>query len=163
MNVIIRKGKKEDIPQVFALIQELAEFEKAPEQVSNTAEELAKEGFGPNPSYRLLVAEHEEIIVGMAIYFVKYSTWKGRGLFLDDLIVTEKMRSKGIGRMLLNAFLEVAGNEGAKQVHWQVLDWNTPAINFYRNIGSKIDHEWLDCKMSPDEIEAYLKKSASSH
>lgn len=132
---------------MFALIRELALFEKAPEQVTNTESAMLHDGFGEHPVFESLVAECEGTVVGMALYFVKYSTWKGKGLYLDDLIVTESFRGRGIGQALLNAFLQQARARGARQVHWQVLDWNQPAIDLYKKIGASVDAEWLDCKM----------------
>ena len=130
----IRKGTKADLPGVFLLINELALFEKAPEAVTNTIAMMENDGFGENPVFGFHVAEVDSEIVGMALYFVKYSTWKGRGLYLDDLIVTEI---------------------DAKQVHWQVLDWNTPAVDFYKKLGASIEAEWWDCKMNENEIASY--------
>src|ERR1043165_5301122 len=124
MAVIIRNGSKNDLPGVLRLIKELAEFEKAPDAVTNSVGDMEKEGFGSQPSFRFHVAELNREIVGIAIYYIKYSTWKGKGLYLDDLIVTEKLRGKGIGKKLFDAFMLEAKNIGAKQVHWQVLDWN---------------------------------------
>jgi GNAT superfamily N-acetyltransferase len=152
---IIRKGKKEDLPGIFRLINELALFEKAPEEVTNTIASMEEDGFGENPVFGFYVAETTDAIAGMALYFVKYSTWKGRGLYLDDLIVTENMRGKGIGRKLFEAFISEAKNSGAKQVHWQVLDWNTPAVEFYKNVGAKIEAEWWDCKMTEAQIQNF--------
>ena len=123
MNVIIRKGKKEDVPAVHQLVVELATYEKAPEQVSNTVERMLEDGFGNNPVYYLIVAEIENTIVGMAIYFIKYSTWKGKGVYLDDIVVTESMRGKKIGKQLFDAVMKHAYSLGAQQLHWQVLDW----------------------------------------
>ena len=101
------------------------------------------------------MAESEGNILGMALYFVKYSTWKGKGLYLDDLIVSEVHRGKGIGRKLFDAFMNEAKTIGAKQVHWQVLDWNTPAIDFYKKLGSSVEVEWLDCKMTEEQVGKY--------
>src|SRR5687767_9972408 len=131
MNVVIRKGEKKDLQGMLALIHELAEFEKAPDAVTNTVEDMKHDGFGPHPVFRFHVAEAEGKIVGIAVYFVKYSTWKGKGLYLDDIVVTEKYRSRGIGKKLFDAFVEEARKENAKQLHWQVLDWNIRAIDFY--------------------------------
>ena len=148
MDCVIRRGEKKDLPAVLTLIRELALFEKAPEQVITTVESMEKDGFGADPCFEFIVAEAEEKIVGMALYFTKYSTWRGRGLYLDDLIVTESYRGKGIGSKLLNAVFDEAKKMNAKQIHWQVLDWNTPAIEFYKKVGAKIEGEWLDCKIS---------------
>lgn len=155
MKLIIRKGLKEDLPQVHKLISELALFEKAPEAVTNTVKDMEADGFGNNPAYGLHVAEMNGQLVGIAIYFIKYSTWKGKGLYLDDLIVTESQRGKGIGKKLFDAFMEEAKTINAKQVHWQVLDWNTPAIEFYKKLGSTVDSEWLDCKMTEKQIKEF--------
>ena len=129
----IRKGRKEDLGAVLRLVNELADFEKAPDAVTNTIADMEIDGFGSSPVFEFYVAEVNAEIAGIALYYVKYSTWKGKGLYLDDLIVTEKLRGKGIGRKLLNAFMVEAKKAGAKQVHWQVLDWNTPAIEFLKN------------------------------
>jgi GNAT superfamily N-acetyltransferase len=152
---IIREGRREDIQQAYELIRELALFEKAPQEVTNTAEQMERDGFGTNPAFSFLVATMKGKIIGMALYFVKYSTWKGKGLYLDDLIVTEKMRGQGIGRMLFDAFMIEAKKINARQVHWQVLDWNTPAIEFYRKLNASVDPEWLDCKLDEQQIKNY--------
>jgi len=161
MTVHIRPGKKDDLPAVMAMVQELAVFERAPDAITNTLAAMEEDGFGPSPAYRFLVAETGDRVVGLALYFTKYSTWKGRGLYLDDLIVTEPFRGKGIGKKLMLAFLEEARATGARQVHWQVLDWNAPAIGFYRNMGVVSDSEWLDCKMDAEEIAAYLRAAGN--
>jgi GNAT superfamily N-acetyltransferase len=155
MEINIRKGSKEDLPHVLNLIYELAEFEKAPDAVTNTVKDMEQDGFGSQPVFNFHVAEMENKIVGIAIYFVKYSTWVGKGLYLDDLLVTEKLRGRGIGQKLFNAFMEEAKRINAKQVHWQVLDWNTPAIDFYKKMNASIDAQWLDCKLTEDQIKNY--------
>jgi GNAT superfamily N-acetyltransferase len=147
----IRPASAADVPAMFALVQELALFEKAPEQVTNTAADMLRDGFGEQPVFRSLVAECDGKVVGLALFFVKYSTWKGKGLYLDDLIVTADYRGRGIGLALLKAYLEEARTSGARQVHWQVLDWNQPAIDLYRKMGASVDAEWLDCKMNVGE------------
>ncbi|MCX6274862.1 MAG: GNAT family N-acetyltransferase [Bacteroidetes bacterium] len=147
MNIIIRKGEKKDLPGVLALIHELAEFEKAPDAVTNTVALMEEDGFGEKPVFRFHVAELDEKIIGIAVYFVKYSTWKGRGLYLDDIVITEKYRSKGIGKKLFDLYVEEAKKIGAKQLHWQVLDWNVRAIEFYKRLDARIEAEWLDCKI----------------
>lgn len=147
----IRPARPADVPAMFALVRELALFEKAPEQVTNTEADMLRDGFGDRPLFEALVAEINGAIVGMALYFVKYSTWKGKGLYLDDLVVTESQRGKGIGMALLQAYLEKACACGARQVHWQVLDWNQPAIDLYKKMGASVDAEWLDCKMNVGE------------
>jgi len=155
MDIEIRKGRKEDLPHVLNLIHELAEFEKAPDAVTNTVKDMEQDGFSDQPVFNFHVAIVDGIIVGIAVYFIKYSTWVGKGLYLDDLMVTEKMRGKGVGQKLFNAFMEEAKHINAKQVHWQVLDWNTPAIDFYKKKDASIQAEWLDCKMTEEQINNY--------
>lgn len=152
MNTIVRFAKEEDIPFVHALIKELAEYEKAPQEVTNTVDDMLRDGFGPNPVFRCLVAETDGKVTGMAIYFVKYSTWKGKGIYLDDIVVTESMRRMGIGKLLFDAIVKDAKLIGAKQLHWQVLDWNTPAIEFYKKYNADLDGEWINCKLTEQQL-----------
>ena len=155
MDVIIRKGNKSDVPAVFRLVMELAVFEKGEHLVTNTAEQMMEDGFGKNPVYHLLVAETENKIVGIAIYFIKYSTWRGKGIFLEDLIVTEKMRKHGIGKKLFDAVIAEAKKLNARTMHWQVLDWNTPAIDFYKKYNCTFEGEWIDCKLDEKQLRAF--------
>lgn len=143
------------MPQVHALIRELAEFERAPLEVTTTVLEMERDGFGENPIYKFFVAESEEGIVGIALYYTAYSTWKGRTLYLEDLVVTERLRRTGIGRKLFNAVAQEAKETGAKRFRWQVLEWNEPAIAFYKNIGAELDGEWINCTMSEEQIQRY--------
>jgi GNAT superfamily N-acetyltransferase len=147
MNIQVRKGTPEDVPQVFKLVQELAVYEKAADQVSNTPEQMLEDGFGPNPIYGLLVAEVDGKIVGISMYYTRYSTWKGKRLYLEDLIVTESMRGSGLGKMLLNATIAEARATQCTGVMWQVLDWNEPAIKFYESYGARLDAEWINCHL----------------
>lgn len=147
MNVIIRKGERTDVPAVHALMMELAVYEKGEHLVTNTVEQMTEDGFGKNPVYGLLVAESAGEIIGMAIYYTKYSTWKGMGLFLEDLVVNEKYRKKGAGKKLFDAVVQEAKNMRARTMHWQVLDWNTPAIDFYKKYDCSFESEWIDCKL----------------
>lgn len=151
-NIQIRRGTKADIPAVLQLIKELALYEKAPEEVTNTIEAMEQDGFGEHPVFRLLVAETEGGVVGMAIYFIKYSTWKGKGVYLDDIVVNEAFRGQGVGRILLDEVIRDCKNLGAKQLHWQVLDWNEPAINFYKKYAASFDNEWINCKLNEEQI-----------
>lgn len=158
MEITIRKATKADTPAAHQLIVELAIFEKVPEAVTNTLEQFTKDGFGENPIYNLIVAENtNNKIVGMALYFYAYSTWKGKMLFLDDLIVTEKWRNKGIGKKLIDELFVIAKANNAKIVKWEVLDWNKPAIDFYEKLGAKIDKEWWACKFYEHQIEELSK------
>ena len=147
MDIKIRKGTPEDVPQVFELVQEVALFEKAADQVSNTPEQMLEDGFGPNPIYGLLVAEVDGKIVGISMYYTRYSTWKGKRLYLEDLIVTESMRGSGLGKMLLDATIVEARATQCTGVMWQVLDWNEPAIKFYERYGARLDAEWINCHL----------------
>lgn len=152
MNTIVRFAKEEDIPFVHALIKELATYEKAPQEVTNTVEDMLRDGFGAQPVFRCQVAETDGIVSGMAIYFVKYSTWKGKGVYLDDIVVTETMRRMGIGKLLFDAVVKDANSIGAKQLHWQVLDWNSPAIEFYKKYNADLDGEWVNCKLTEQQL-----------
>jgi GNAT superfamily N-acetyltransferase len=147
MQITIRKGTPDDVPQVFQLVQELALFERAPEQVTNTPEMMLKDGFGLEPIFGLFVAEVEGHIVGISLYYFRYSTWKGKRLYLEDLIVTESMRGHGLGKMLLDRTVEEAHNTNCTGMMWQVLDWNEPAIKFYQSYGARLDGEWINCHL----------------
>lgn len=143
------------MPQVHGLIRELAEFERAPLEVTTTVEEMERDGFGENPIYKFFVAEGAEGIVGIALYYTAYSTWKGRTLYLEDLVVTERLRRQGVGRKLFNAVAQEAKDTGAKRFRWQVLEWNEPAIAFYKTIGADLDGEWINCTMTEEQIQKY--------
>lgn len=145
MEIIFRKGQSGDIPKVFDLIKELALFEKAPEQVIVTPEQMLEDGFGNNPAYSLFVAESEGVVIGMAVFYYRYSTWKGKTVYLEDLLVTENFRKQGVGSGLLNMVLEHAKSINCQRVSWQVLDWNESAINFYKKFNATFDSEWLNC------------------
>jgi GNAT superfamily N-acetyltransferase len=147
MDVEIRVGTPSDIPDLLRLIQELADYEKAPNEVVVTEEILLEDGFGDNAIFEFFVAEHKSQILGIALYYTKYSTWKGRCLFLEDIIVTRSARQKGIGTLLMKAVIEQARVRKVKRLEWQVLNWNTPAIEFYKKINASIDDEWLNGRM----------------
>jgi GNAT superfamily N-acetyltransferase len=152
----IRKGTIDDLSQVHALIQELAEYEKAPDEVTNTLEDMRRDGFGDEPIYKFFVAETaDEGIIGIALYYTAYSTWKGKMIFLEDLVVTERLRRAGIGKMLFDAVAHEAKVVGAKRFKWQVLEWNDPAIAFYKKIGADLDGEWINCNMTEEQIQNY--------
>lgn len=144
MSIIIRESVREDVPIMFELIKELALYEKAPEQVTNTIEQMYLDGFGENPIFGSIVSEVDEKIVGMALYYYRYSTWKGKRLYLEDLIVSEIMRGQGLGEKLLEATIEKARQSNCTGLMWQVLDWNEPAINFYKKFGARFESEWLN-------------------
>lgn len=155
MKVTIRKGKQSDIAGVLALIKQLASYEKAPNEVTLTENELMQDAFGEKPICYFFVAELNNEIIGIALYYVKYSTWKGKCLFLEDIIVDEKYRMHGIGKKLFTEVAKVAAKMNVKRLEWQVLDWNTPAIEFYKKLNSKFDGEWINCKLTDVELKSY--------
>ena len=154
----IRKAQKSDAASILFLIQELAIFEKEPRAVIVTQSQIEKDGFGDHPLFECFVAEVTNQVVGMALYYPRYSTWKGPTFHLEDLIVIEPMRGKGIGTQLYNAFLEHAYNKGVKRVEWAVLDWNLPAIEFYQKSGATISDDWRSVQMDKKSIDSYILK-----
>lgn len=149
----IRAGKKEDLPRVLELVKELAEYERALHEVTNTVERMEQDGFGPQPLFGFFVAEAENTIVGISLYYWRYSTWKGKRLYLEDIVVTQAERGKGFGKLLFDRTLQHALDENATGMVWQVLDWNEPAINFYKQYGCKFDGEWVNVSLERDQIE----------
>jgi len=156
MNITVRKGTKADLPQVHALIMELAIYERAPDEVTNTLADMQEDGFGEKPVFEFLVAEAENKVVGLCLYYLAYSTWKGKMLYLEDLVVTETYRRYGVGKKLFDAFARRALELGAKRLKWQVLEWNEPAIAFYKKLNANLDGEWVNCNMSEQEIADYV-------
>lgn len=152
----IRQGKKEDLPRVLDLIKELAEYERAPHEVTNTIGRLEQDGFGPQPVYGFFVAENNDTVVGLSLYYWRYSTWKGKRLYLEDIIVTERERGKGAGKLLFDRTMQKSLEEDCTGMMWQVLEWNDPAINFYKKYGSKLDGEWVNCSLEADQIKKLL-------
>lgn len=152
-NCIIRKGTENDIAGALFLVQELAVYEKAPTEVEVTLEEMKNWGFGKDKLFDFFVAEKNKSIVGIALYYYKYSTWKGKCIFLEDIIVTEKMRGTGIGKLLFEEVVKVAQNEKVRRMEWQVLEWNEPAINFYNKYNAVLDAEWINCKLTNRQLE----------
>ena len=147
MNTVIREAIAADVPAMMGLVKELALYEKAPEQVTNTEELMLKDGFGDNPIFGAFVAEVDGKVVGLSIYYYRYSTWKGRRIYLEDLVVQESLRGKGAGKMLFEAVIQKGKEEGCTGMMWQVLDWNKSAIAFYEKYGTKFDEEWVNCKL----------------
>lgn len=152
----IRQGRKEDLPRVLELVKELAEFEKAPHEVTNTVSMMEEDGFGPNPVYGFFVCESGGNIIGLSLYYWRYSTWKGKRLYLEDIIVTEKERGKGVGKMLFDRTMEKALEEKCTGMMWQVLDWNEPAIKFYQKYGANMSDEWINCNLEAHKIRSAL-------
>ena len=152
----IRKGEKKDMKAVLDLIQELAVFEKEPNAVEVSASDLERDGFGNYPLFHTFVAEVDEQIVGTALYYYRYSTWKGKTIHLEDLIVTEKMRGSGLGFALYSKILEQGKKDKVRRIEWAVLDWNTPAIDFYIKSGAKILDDWRVVQMNEKGINKFL-------
>ena len=155
--VIIREGKESDLDDLLALIRELAEYERCPDEVETGTAELREWGFGPRRVFGFYVAEIRTSsggaeIAGIALYYYKYSTWKGRCLYLEDLIVTEKHRRKGYGELLFRQVLDLAKRENTRRIEWQVLDWNEPALAFYRKFRATVDSEWLNCRITDRQL-----------
>lgn len=143
----VREARKEDIPAVFSLIKELAEYEKELDQVVNTPEAMIRDGFGDQPVFHCLVAEDVNEILGTSIYYFRYSTWKGKRIYLEDIVVTQKARGNGIGTQLFNATIDAGKKAGCTGMMWQVLDWNKPAIEFYKKYETDFDEGWINCHM----------------
>lgn len=151
--VVIRKGERADVPRALELVRELAEYERAPHDVTNTVEEMLEDGFGARAVYRMWVAQKAKAIVGIAICYERYSTWKGRMLYLEDIVVTESERGQGIGHLLFTACRDFARDHGYHGMLWQVLDWNEPAIRFYKKYDAHFDPEWLNCKLTEEQLK----------
>ena len=154
MNYTIRKAVKGDAADILRLVKELADYEKAPDAVEVTLTEMEADGFGPNAIYSAFVAEMDGIVVGMALYYTQYSTWKGRTIYLDDLIVSQKYRRYGIGAKLFEEVVKVCKEMGVRKMDWQVLDWNEPAIEFYKKYNTIFDGEWLNCTLYKKELKS---------
>ena len=161
MYVVIRLAEIKDSEQILNLIKELAEFENELEKVELNLSDIKKHGFGKNSVFKCFVAEYMNSIVGIALFYPRYSTWKGPTFHLEDLIVTKTMKGKGIGTKLLNAFVNYAKNAGVKRVEWEVLDWNKKAIDFYNKNGALIFNDWKIVKMSEKSMINFLDKNKS--
>lgn len=155
-DILIRKGIAADLPSVHALVRELALFEKAPEEVETTAAQYELDAFGEQAFFEFFVAESSpEGIVGIAFFYFGYSTWKGKILYLDDLVITEKWRRKGIGSLLMDQLVRYGLENEVRQLRWQVLDWNDPAIRMYEKIGANLSGEWINCSLSRAQMEQW--------
>ena len=158
METIIRKAEKSDAKAIFSLIQELAVYEREPDAVIINESTFKEHGFGKKPLFECFVAELNEKVVGIALFYSRYSTWKGPTLHLEDLMVTEEMKGKGIGSMLYSTFLEYADKAGVERVEWAVLDWNLPAITLYQQSGAKVLSNWRTVQMVKKSIQNYVAK-----
>ena len=154
--MIIRKATKNDMPSVLELIQELATFEKEPDAVVVTVDDLVRDGFSENPLFQCFVAEVDGKIIGMALFYYRYSTWKGKTIHLEDLIVKENKRGTGAGFALYKEIIKQGKAENVRRIEWNVLDWNTPAIDFYEKSGAKVLGDWRVVHMDDKGIEQFL-------
>lgn len=154
MSIHIRRAERKDCARILELIQELATFEKAPGEVSVSLEHFEESGFGPNPVWWAFVAEETDestgtsVIQAFALYYIRYSTWKGQRMYLEDILVTEKMRGKQIGQQLFDRLVEEAKERKLNGIVWQVLDWNEPAIGFYKKNNASFDAGWINCSIN---------------
>ncbi|MEX1381918.1 N-acetyltransferase family protein [Lutibacter sp.] len=156
MNFTIRDAKIEDVPSVLNLIKELAHFEKEADAVEVTVADLEKDGFGKTPLFKIFVAEIAEEIVAIALFYPRYSTWKGPTIHLEDLIVTEQKRGLKIGSALYKKVIEYGYNKGVKRIEWNVLDWNDPAIEFYKSTGAKVLRDWDTVQIDRKSMKKYI-------
>jgi len=157
--MIIRKGRREDLESALNLVKELALYENALHEVKNSVEEMEKDGFGSSPVFDFFVAENDDGIIGMSLYYYRYSTWKGKILYIEDLIVSEKHRRSGAGSLLMEASIEEARIRNCNGVQWQVLDWNEPAIKFYENYKPVKDPEWINFRIEKDQLDNHRSSS----
>ena len=155
MDFIIRQGQVKDMQSVLDLITELAVFEKEPDAVDISVDNLVKDGFSDNPKFKIFVAEQERKIIGIALFYERFSTWKGRTIHLEDLIVTEKMRANGVGTLLLNQVVNYAKKLNVKRVSWEVINWNKKAIKFYLKKGAQIKQDWSIVHLDNKALKNY--------
>ena len=156
--MVIRKGTKEDMPAVLDLIKQLALFEKEPDAVVISAQDLVRDGFGETPMFSTFVAEVENEIIGAALFYFRYSTWKGKTIHLEDLIVTENKRGTGAGFALYSEVIKEGKRQNVRRIEWNVLDWNEPAIRFYEKSGAKVFEDWRTVQMDENAINEFLKR-----
>lgn len=145
--ITIRRANRNDCAPLLELITELAVYEKAPDAVTVTLAHFEESGFGENPVWWAFAAEEDGVVLGFALYYIRYSTWKGQRMFLEDLLVTDAARGKGIGKLLFDALIVEARAKKLNGIVWQVLEWNEPAINFYKKMDTHFDAEWINCSI----------------
>ena len=162
MKIKIREGVKEDLPSVLELIKELADYENSLEEVIISLEDLENDGFGDHPWYWFLIAEKDEEIIGLSFYWISYSTWKGKFLFLEDFVIKSEYRRQGVGSKLFEETINICKKQGLNGIIWQVLDWNNSAIEFYKKYNAEISKEWLNGKLSKNQIDKILINKIAS-
>lgn len=146
-NITLRRAERKDCSRLLELVHELAIYERAPNEVTVSLAHFEQTGFGEQPVWWAFVAEADGLIIGFALYYIRYSTWKGARMYLEDILVTESWRGKGIGKLLFNCLIDEAKEKGWKAISWQVLEWNEPAINFYKKYNASFDPEWVNCSV----------------
>jgi GNAT superfamily N-acetyltransferase len=163
MSTLIREAVPADVPLILTFIRALATYEREPDAVSATEEGLLRDGFGPNPFYFCLIAEHDGVPAGFALYFFNYSTWNGcPGIYLEDLFVPPELRGFGIGKALLQRVAAIAVEKGCPRLQWEVLDWNTPAIDFYRAMGAEFLDAWRNVRVSGEALQRLAGGTAAT-
>lgn len=155
--MIIRKGTTTDVNEMLRLITELAIFEREPSAVVISTDDLKRDGFGENPLFYTFIAEIDNQIVGMALYYNRYSTWKGKTIHLEDLIVSEPARGKGVGMALYKEIIKEGKAQNVRRIEWNVLDWNKPAIDFYEKTGATVLKDWCNVQINSDAIDLFLE------
>ncbi|MDO6801502.1 GNAT family N-acetyltransferase [Wenyingzhuangia sp. 1_MG-2023] len=158
MNCLVRKGELKDAKAIYSLIEELAVFEREPEAVEVTLKDIEEDGFGKSPKFEVFIGEIDDVVVGMALFYYRYSTWKGTTIHLEDLIVKEAARGKGMGKLLYNQVLKYAQEQQLRRVEWAVLDWNTPAVDFYENSGAVVFKDWRVVQMDQEQLKTYVER-----
>ena len=159
MDFIVRRGKENDMQAVLGLINELAVFEKEPDAVEITVDDLIKDGFSENPKFKIFVAEQEKQIIGIALFYERYSTWKGRAIHLEDLIVTQSKQKIGAGKALYTAVLKYAHDNNFNRVAWEVIDWNTNAVEFYKSTGATYLNDWSVVQMDKENLSKFIQNN----
>jgi len=158
MDFIVRLGEKKDMQSVYDLITELAVFEKEPDAVEITVEDLERDGFSKNPKFKVFVAEQNDKIIGIALFYERFSTWKGRAIHLEDLIVTKEKQKIGAGKALYTAVLKYAHDNNFNRVAWEVIDWNTNAVEFYKSTGANYLSDWSVVQMDKESLAKFIQK-----
>jgi len=153
--ILIRKGTEKDIPALLKLIKELAHYEKEPDEVVVTEKQLLQDGFGSDKIFDFFVATDIGKVIGIALYYTKFSTWKGKCIYLEDIIVSKEMRGQGIGKKLFNEVIKISKAKKVKRMEWQVLEWNEPAVEFYKKYNAELDPTWLNGELNYEKLQQF--------